>query len=209
MNVEGMLPFENMVADYVKETGNHVMYRVTPLFDGDNLVADGVLMEARSVEDNGADILFNVFCYNVQPGVSIDYATGESSLDGSAEAQGKDTAEKAAASASAVQEQQETPQPQAPVQQEMPQSQAQDQPEQQVQAEPQTQPEQQAAPVGNGAYAVNAKNGKIHMVGGCPATGNSDKAMSEPVYFNTYEEAEAFSAQIAPGESKRQCGNCW
>ena len=58
-----------MVADYVKETGNHVMYRVTPLFDGDNLVADGVLMEARSVEDNGADILFNVFCYNVQPGV--------------------------------------------------------------------------------------------------------------------------------------------
>ena len=93
MNVEGMLPFENMVADYVKETGNHVMYRVTPLFDGDNLVADGVLMEARSVEDNGADILFNVFCYNVQPGVSIDYATGESSLDGSAEAQGKDTAE--------------------------------------------------------------------------------------------------------------------
>lgn len=209
MNVEGMLPFENMVADYVKETGNHVMYRVTPLFDGDNLVADGVLMEARSVEDNGADILFNVFCYNVQPGVSIDYATGESSLDGSAAAQGKDTAEKAAASASAVQEQQETPQPQAPVQQEMPQSQAQDQPEQQVQAEPQTQPEQQAAPIGSGAYAVNAKNGKIHMVGGCPATGNSDKAMSKPVYFNTYEEAEAFSAQIAPGESKRQCGNCW
>ena len=84
MNVEGMLPFENMVADYVKETGNHVMYRVTPLFEGDNLVADGVLMEAKSVEDDGEDILFNVFCYNVQPGVSIDYTTGTSSLEGTA-----------------------------------------------------------------------------------------------------------------------------
>ncbi len=81
LNVDGMLPFENMVADYVKETGNHVMYRVTPIFDGDNLVADGVLMEARSVEDDGEGILFNVYCYNVQPGVIIDYATGESRLD--------------------------------------------------------------------------------------------------------------------------------
>ncbi len=81
MNVDGMLPFENMVADYVKETGNHVMYRVTPIFEGDNLVATGVLMEAKSVEDNGEGILFCVFCYNVQPGVVIDYATGESTLD--------------------------------------------------------------------------------------------------------------------------------
>lgn len=81
MNVYGMLPFENMVADYVKETGNHVMYRVTPIFEGDNLVATGVLMEAKSVEDNGEGILFCVFCYNVQPGVVIDYATGESTLD--------------------------------------------------------------------------------------------------------------------------------
>lgn len=76
LNVEGMLPFENMVADYVKETDNHVLYRVTPIFDGDNLVATGVLMEAYSVEDDGDGILFNVFCYNVQPGVEIDYATG-------------------------------------------------------------------------------------------------------------------------------------
>lgn len=82
LNVEGMLPFENMVADYVKETGNHVLYRVTPMFEGNNLVANGVLMEAKSVEDNGAGILFNVYCYNVQPGVTIDYATGDSSLDG-------------------------------------------------------------------------------------------------------------------------------
>lgn len=77
LNVDGMLPFENMVADYVKETGNHVLYRVTPIFTGDNLVADGVQMEAESVEDNGDGILFNVFCYNVQPGIGIDYATGD------------------------------------------------------------------------------------------------------------------------------------
>lgn len=77
-NVEGMLPFENMVADYIKETGNHVLYRVTPVFEGDNLVASGVQMEALSVEDEGDGICYNVYCYNVQPGVEIDYATGES-----------------------------------------------------------------------------------------------------------------------------------
>lgn len=80
MNVEGMLPFENMVADYIKETGNNVLYRVTPVFDGKNLLASGVLMEAESVEDNGEGICFNVFCYNVQPGITIDYTTGESTL---------------------------------------------------------------------------------------------------------------------------------
>ena len=80
LNVDGMLPFENMVADYIKETDNHVLYRVTPIFDGDNLVASGVLMEAKSVEDKGEDICFCVFCYNVQPDVAIDYATGESEL---------------------------------------------------------------------------------------------------------------------------------
>lgn len=77
MNVTGMLPFENMVADYVKETNEHVLYRVTPIFDGDNLVCNGVLMEAESVEDEGKSVLYNVFVYNVQPGVEIDYATGE------------------------------------------------------------------------------------------------------------------------------------
>lgn len=80
LNVEGMLPFENMVADYIKETGNHVMYRVTPIFEGNELVARGVLMEAKSVEDNGAGILFCVYVYNNQPGVEIDYLTGESKL---------------------------------------------------------------------------------------------------------------------------------
>lgn len=77
LNVTGMLPFENMVADYIKETNNHVLYRVTPVFDGDDLVAKGVLMEAWSVEDWGEGVCFNVYCYNVQPGVAIDYATGD------------------------------------------------------------------------------------------------------------------------------------
>lgn len=81
MNTEGMLPFENLVADYVRETENHVLYRVTPLFDGDDLVARGVQMEAMSVEDNGEGVCFNVFCYNVQPGVTIDYRTGENWLE--------------------------------------------------------------------------------------------------------------------------------
>ena len=81
LNVEGMLPFENMVADYVKETGNHVMYRVTPIFVGDELLARGVHIEAESVEDGGYGIMFNVFCYNVQPGVVLDYATGEGTAD--------------------------------------------------------------------------------------------------------------------------------
>lgn len=78
MNVEGMLPFENMIADYVHETDNHVLYRVTPIYDGTNLVASGVQLEAESVEDNGEGVLFNVYVYNVQPGITIDYATGES-----------------------------------------------------------------------------------------------------------------------------------
>ena len=78
MNVEGMLPFENQVADYIEETDHHVLYRVTPIFQGDNLVASGVQMEAWSVEDQGEGVCFNVYVYNVQPGITIDYATGES-----------------------------------------------------------------------------------------------------------------------------------
>lgn len=78
MNHEGMLPFENEVADYVRETGNHVLYRVTPVFVGDELMAHGVHMEAESVEDGGAGVSFNVYCFNVQPGLQIDYETGES-----------------------------------------------------------------------------------------------------------------------------------
>lgn len=81
LNVQGMLPFENLTADYIKETGNHVLYRVTPVFEGDNLVASGVLMEGESAEDGGEAIQFCVYVYNVQPGIIIDYATGDSRLD--------------------------------------------------------------------------------------------------------------------------------
>ena len=81
MNTEGMLPFENMVAEYVQETDNHVMYRVTPVFEGDDLVASGVQMEAESVEDDGAGICFNIYVYNVQPEIIIDYSTGANWAD--------------------------------------------------------------------------------------------------------------------------------
>lgn len=79
MNINGMLQFENMVADYIKETNNHVAYRVTPIYSGNNLVASGVQIEAYSIEDDGDGICFNVYCYNVQPGITINYATGASS----------------------------------------------------------------------------------------------------------------------------------
>ena len=85
MNADGMVPFENMVGDYVKETGNHVLYRVTPYFEGDDLIAKGVLMEAYSVEDAGEGVRYCVFCYNLQPGVEIDYSNGRSRV---AEAEG-------------------------------------------------------------------------------------------------------------------------
>jgi DNA-entry nuclease len=78
LNVVGMLPFEDEVDDYVDTTGNHVLYRVTPFFEENNLVASGVQMEAWSVEDEGSGVCFNVYCYNVQPGIEIDYATGDS-----------------------------------------------------------------------------------------------------------------------------------
>lgn len=96
LNVEGMLPFENKVADYVNETNHHVLYRVTPVFEGDNLVLSGVQMEGWSVEDEGKGICFNVFAYNSQPGVEIDYATGDSHLAGKeSSAQGKEEADSA------------------------------------------------------------------------------------------------------------------
>lgn len=80
MNTKGMLDFENKVAEYIKETGNHVLYRVTPMYEGNNLLAKGIQMEALSIEDNGEGIKFNVFVYNIQPGIEIDYKTGESRL---------------------------------------------------------------------------------------------------------------------------------
>lgn len=82
LNMDGMLPFENLIAEYIEETKNHVIYRVTPIFEGDNLLATGVQMEGYSVEDDGAEICFNVFAYNAQPDITIDYATGESYQNG-------------------------------------------------------------------------------------------------------------------------------
>lgn len=96
LNIEGMLPFENMVADYVQETGNHVLYRVTPVFKGDNLVASGVQMEGWSVEDEGEGICFDVYCHNVQPGAEIDYVTGETKATEMAAAANNDIKDKKA-----------------------------------------------------------------------------------------------------------------
>lgn len=93
LNTEGMLPFENEVAEYVENTGNHVLYRVTPIFDGSNLVASGVQMEALSVEDDGKGISFDVYCYDVQPEINIDYATGDSSLESSSASEPSTAAE--------------------------------------------------------------------------------------------------------------------
>ena len=98
LNVEGMLPYEQQVLSYIESTGNHVLYRVTPLFEGDNLLASGVLMEAESVEDAGAGVRFCVWCYNVEPGVSIDYATGKSEADGTMTAADEGSSSSAAAS---------------------------------------------------------------------------------------------------------------
>lgn len=151
-NAEGMLPFETAVANYIKETNNHVMYRVTPIFEQRNLVALGVQMEAYSIEDDGTGICFNVFVYNVQDGISIDYATGESSR---------------------------------------------------------SYEENEDVPSDTLEYAVNSKNGKIHIQGACPATRDASQAMSAPVFFSSQEDALSFSEQIAPSLENRFCGNCW
>lgn len=150
LNVDGMLPYENMIADYVKETENHVMYRVTPVFEGDNLVASGVLLEAQSVEDQGEDIEFCVYVYNVQPGIEIDYATGESRpADGSEpEVQADEPAAQARSEETA---------------QEAPEIQDQD-PAPQVRAEA-AEPESEVAeePVPQGTdYILNTNTGKFH-----------------------------------------------
>ena len=221
LNMSGMLPFENMVADYVKESGNHVLYRVTPIFEGDNLVADGVLIEAESVEDNGSGILFNVFCYNIQPGIVIDYATGDSAEDGSMPAKKESTPEPepapttevASGTTETVPETEETT-PETtesePATTEI--TPAIEEAAPAIETAPAAAPEPQApadAYTGSGSYAVNSNNGKIHIVGACSATGSGKNAMKRPVYFGTYEEAESYSVQIAPSQDKRKCGNCW
>ena len=114
MNVEGMLPYENIIANFVKSTDYHVLYRVTPIYEGDNLVASGVQLEAQSVEDNGEGLSFNVYCYNVQPGVNINYANGDNSGTASCPL----TSEQQAMQAQSQSAQQSEPVQQAPVQQE-------------------------------------------------------------------------------------------
>lgn len=177
LNIDGMLPFENMVADYVKETGNHVLYRVTPVFENDNPLASGVLMEGKSVEDDGEGVLYCVYCYNAQPGIIIDYTNGASKL-----AEGTVMESSPADNSNQTDTAKET------------------------ESQPQ---ETQKTDESTGNFAVNSKNGKIHMVGACSATGTGDSAMTSPVYFDTYEEAESYSIQIAPNQEKRKCGNCW
>lgn len=111
MNTAGMLPFENMVADYIKETDNHVAYRITPIFRGNNLLCSGVQMEAYSIEDDGEGICFNVYCYNVQPDITINYATGASSGKTAAVSSSKPTASSKPAAVSSKAETDNSPSP--------------------------------------------------------------------------------------------------
>lgn len=194
LNVEGMLPFESRVAAYVKEASNHVMYRVTPIFQGDDLVASGVLMEARSVEDGGAGISFCVYCYNVQPGVKIDYSDGASVLE-----EGTYVTWTAGQS-SAGEESLTTGES--------------DTGRESLTTGKSGTGEENPAAAGTEFfsgqnYAVNSKNGKIHIVGACPATEEGERAMTDPMYFNTYEAAEVYSFLVSPDQKKRKCGNCW
>lgn len=196
MNVDGMLPFENMVADYVKETNNHVLYRVTPVFDGNNLVAGGVLMEAQSIEDDGSGVKFCVYCYNIQPGISIDYATGDSKVGDPVSAQADIGAAVADAGASA-----NVPQTEAPTQ---PPTAAPTQPQTQAPTVAPTQPQTQAPTVaptqpqdtGNSTLVWLSETGeKYHSINNCGRM-NPDKA-----YQVTQEQAEAMG--------KGRCSKCW
>ena len=161
LNVQGMLPFENMTADYVKETENHVLYRVTPVFEGNNLVAAGVLMEAESVEDKGEGVEFCVFVYNAQPGVTIDYATGDSWLDengtGNQQAAAKETKTVV---------------------------------ETEIQAEKQTQAENTQAPAKEtSTYILNTNSKKFHKPG-CSAA-SQIKAANKDEFTGTRDEVIA------------------
>ncbi|MEE0959016.1 MAG: DNA/RNA non-specific endonuclease [Lachnospiraceae bacterium] len=184
MNVDGMLPFENMVADYVKETNNHVLYRVTPVFDGNNLVAGGVLMEAQSIEDDGSGVKFCVYCYNIQPGISIDYATGDSKVGDPVSAQADIGAAVADAGASA-----NVPQTEAPTQ---PPTAAPTQPQTEAPTVAPTQPQD----TGNSTLVWLSETGeKYHSINNCGRM-NPDKA-----YQVTQEQAEAMG--------KGRCSKCW
>ena len=172
LNVQGMLPYENMIADYVTESGNHVLYRVTPVFEGENLLASGVLMEARSVEDGGEAISFCVYAYNVQPGIAIDYATGESAVAPDAQvpasappesiAPSREPDAESAAAVSPERNPEPTgalPQESAPAPEQSPTQDSGNQPAQEPSAEPGVSQEEQ--PQGT-AYILNTNTHKFH-----------------------------------------------
>lgn len=208
LNIDGMLPFENQVAEYLNHSKNNkVLYRVTPIFEGDDLVCSGIQMEALSLNDNGKAVCFNVYCYNVQPGIVIDYATGKSSISPTSEQEIKKAknAQSVANSYQKTTEQTKKAQTQTGETQTVQPQEVQDTVTQSKEAQDAAPQVQEA--VGN--FAVNHKNGKIHKVGSCPATGTGDNAMKEPVYFDTYEEAETYSIQRKPSLEKRKCGNCF
>lgn len=161
LNIEGMLPFENMVADYVQETGHHVLYRVTPLYSGNNLLASGVLMEGYSVEDKGDGISFCVFAYNAQPGVTINYETGESELD-------------SVNTATQPKPQDKNPSTSTPQNPETPKPQPEPKPEPKPEPVPAPQPSTQQH-----SYILNTNTRKFH-VPGCPSASRiSDKNRGE------------------------------
>lgn len=176
LNVDGMLPFENMIADYVEETENHVLYRVTPVFEGDNLVASGVLLEAQSVEDQGEDIQFCTYVYNVQPGVEIDYETGESRL-AEAELQSQEPAEEPESEPS-LPEPTEEPESEPPLPE--PTDDRKSEPASQEQAEePEPEPEVAAEAEPRGTdYILNTSTKKFHYPS-CGSVGQMKESNKE------------------------------
>lgn len=188
MNAYGMLPFENVVANYVDVFGGHVLYRVTPVFTGDNLVADGVLMEAASVEDMGKGLSFNVFCYNVEPGVVLDYKTGESKAGDPTQTAGKITFTKPVITRLDVVNAQSL-------------SQAQNNPQLQAQSSPQTQAQVQNNPQ---TVASTPVSGMVWVsaTGKCYHANNTCSGMNSA-------KAKQYTEQEAIAAGKRKCKKCW
>ena len=191
LNTDGMQPFEEKTLEYIEQTGNHVMYRVTPVYEGDELVARGVLMEAKSVEDDGKGICFCAFCYNVQPGITIDYSTGESKKEEVSEKQveekteasdSKENDKKADESEATKQNTQEV------------------QPSSEKEAESQAVSETQPAVPQSDAqqYILNTNTKKFHIPG-CGSVAKM-KEKNKQVFYGTREEA------IAAGYDP--CGKC-
>ncbi len=192
LNTDGMQPFEEKTLEYIEQTGNHVMYRVTPVYEGDELVARGVLMEAKSVEDDGKGICFCAFCYNVQPGITIDYSTGESKKE---EATEKQVEEKKTETVDSKDQEKKVVESEAAKQdtQVVQESSAKDA-ETQAVSESQPVVPQSAAQ----QYILNTNTKKFHIPG-CGSVAKM-KEKNKQVFYGTREEA------IAAGYDP--CGNC-